>query len=93
MTQKELPNELKMSLGSPPGAKVAKVGSRTPYSQSQYCHLETKWLRKGTYFEVKIEFKIWVISRLEKVGDLKGHRVAKWTLQTSTIIENHWRGC
>ena len=82
-----------MNLGSPPAPKVAKVGSRTPYSQSQYCHLEPKWLQKGINFEAKIESKIVLISRLEKVGDLEGPRVAKWTLKTSKIIENHWRGC
>ena len=86
-------NYLKMSLGSPPGSKVAKVGPRTPSSQPPCTHLEPKWLPKGVNFEAKIESKIVLISRVEKVGDLEGPRVAKWTLQTSKIIENHWRGC
>ena len=82
-----------MSLGSPPGSKVAKVGPRTPSAQRQCGHLELKRLQKGVHFETKIEPKIVLSSRVEKVGDLEGPRVAKWTLQTSKIIENHWRGC
>ena len=93
MTQNELQNELKMSLGSPPAPKVAKVGSRTPYSQSPYCHLEPNWLPKGVHFQTKFVFKIGLMSEVEKEGDLKGHRVVQWTLQTSKINENHLRGC
>ena len=82
-----------MSLGSPPAPKVAKVGSRTPYSQREESHLVPKWFQKGVHFEAKIDSKIVLISEIEKVGDLEGPRVTKWTLQTSKINENHWRGC
>ena len=71
MTQNELQNELKMSLGSPPAPKVAKVCPRTPSSQTPRDHLEPKWLPKGVNFEAKIEFKIVLMSGVEKVGDLE----------------------
>ena len=93
MTQNDLQNELKISLGSPLGSKVVKVGPRTPSSQTVYGHLEPKWLQKGVRFETQIDPKIVLISEIEKVGDLEGPRVAKWTLQTSKINENHWRAC
>ena len=93
MTQNDLQNELKISLGSPLGSKVVKVGPRTPSSQTVYGHLEPKWLQKGVRLETKIGPKIVLIAEIEKVGDLEGPRVAKWTLQTSKINENHWRGC
>ena len=93
MTQNELQNDLKMSLGTPHGPKVTKVGPRTPWCQSPDVPIGPKWLPKGVHFETEMGPKIMWISRVEKVGDLEGPRVAKWTLQTSKIIEKHWRGC
>ena len=80
ITQHELQHELKMGLGTPPGPKVAKVGPRTPSGQKVFPHLEPKWLPEGGHFEAKIEPKIMLISRGEKVGHLEGPRVAKGTL-------------
>ena len=92
MTQHELQNDLKMSLGTPPGPKVAKVGSRTPYTQSPYSNLVLKRLQNGVRFEANIESKIVLISGVEKVGDPEDHRVAKRTLGTSKNKQIPWRG-
>ena len=85
MTPNGTLNYLKMSLGSPP--VFFKVGPRTPSSQTSCGHLEPKWLQKGVHFEAKIDSKIVLISGVEKVGDLEGPRVAKWTLETSKSLK------
>ena len=49
-------------------------------------------LQKGGHFETKNGPKIKLISRVGKVGHLEGPRVAKWTLGTSKMKQNHCRG-
>ena len=82
-----------MNLGSPPGSKVARLGPRTPSSQTSCGHLVPNMLQHWGHFETKICSKIVLSSRVEKVGHLEGPRVAKWTLGTLKIKQNHWRGC
>ena len=72
-----------------PDGDWTRCGVRSPFLESFWCPNGAQRTQKGNRFEAKIKLKIVLISGVEKVGDLEGPRVAKWTLQTSKIIENH----
>ena len=71
---------LKISLGTPPGPKVAKVGPRTLSRQTSYCKLGPKLFNNGVHFEASIGPKIVLVPGVKKVGHLEGPRVAKLNL-------------
>ena len=83
---------LKMSLGTPPGPKVTKVGPWTPSVQGTDILFDPKGLPKGSRFEVKINSKIGLDSEAEKVVHLDDPRLANGTIGTSKTQQIHWRG-